>query len=111
VLFDPEGFRTFTAEIGQGSINFDMILMMLSTLPNKVNLSIEDHGGDFLLPTNNKQFLAEFPDITREEMLMMNKLSQIGCPAKPLPRDKWPNICESRLKRDIQSMKSIAIKY
>jgi hypothetical protein len=107
-----DGFVSFTAEAGKGVIDFAAIFESLAAVHPHVTLTVEDHGGDFLIPVSDSDFLARFPDLTvlgssgssrwrRGPGLDAGKLAI-------LPRDRWPAVCGERVKRDIHSVRRIA---
>jgi sugar phosphate isomerase/epimerase len=113
LLLTNEGLVSFPAEIGNGVIDFRQIVERLSSLPREVHLSIEDHGGSFSLPIFESHFLSEFPDLTLQDFVLLIRLAQR---ARELAqggelfieeRERWPEVCESRLKRDIQALRKI----
>ena len=59
-----DGLKTFAAAIGTGVVDLQRIVQLMLGLPQDVNLSIEDHGGEFTLPIFDDAFLDEFPDLT-----------------------------------------------
>jgi sugar phosphate isomerase/epimerase len=113
LLLTQEGLVSFPAEIGKGIIDFRQIVERLSSLPWEVHLSIEDHGGSFFLPIFESHFLSEFPDLTLEEFVSLINLAQRagelaqGGKLFIEERERWPEVCESRLKRDIQALRKI----
>jgi sugar phosphate isomerase/epimerase len=114
VVFGPEGLISFPAEIGKGVIDLRRIIDLLKILPQDVNLSIEDHGGSFSLPVFDPRFLIGFPDLPRDEFIRLvqlaystqEKMEHEGLTI--VEREKWPEIYEERLKRDILALKGIA---
>jgi len=113
ILLTREGLLSFTAEAGKGLIDFRQIFEELSVLEHEVNLSIEDHGGDFLIPIFDPGFRAKFPDLTVEELC---SLLEIAADARELvdqgalailDRARWPGICERRVKRDLKAIQRI----
>lgn len=113
LLLTPEGLASFPTEIGKGVIDFRQIVERLSTLPREVHLSIEDHGGSFSLPIFKSHFLSEFPDLTLQDFVLLIRLAQRagelaqGGKLFIEERERWPEVCESRLKRDIQALRKI----
>jgi sugar phosphate isomerase/epimerase len=108
---DEQGLTTFSAGIGDGVIDLARILALLDTLSAEVDLSIEDHGGSFLVPIFDPLFLTRFPDLTAEELARVIEIAQRsdGAPAcRPLEREDWPRICEERLARDIVRLRALA---
>lgn len=108
-----DGLVSFTAEAGQGLIDFRTIFEDLSAQPRDLRLSIEDHGGDFVIPVFNPAFLAKFPDLTVQELgllLRMAAETQDLLQKKKLAildRNRWPEVCESRVQRDLRAIQSI----
>lgn len=113
ITLNDKGLSAFTVETGKGIVNLQQIIELLETLPVEVNLSIEDHGGDFVMPVYDPAFLAEFPDSDTGEFIKLIELVQssqqkiIDGEISQLPRDNWPAICEERVKKDIQNVKEI----
>lgn len=107
------GLSVFTVETGKGIVNLKRIIELLDTLPNEVTLSIEDHGGDFDMPVYDPDFLAEFPNLEKEEFINLINLVQLSQQKivdgkiSPLSRIKWPEICEERVKKDIVNVRKI----
>jgi len=110
----PEGFITFTAEIGRGVVDFGPIFGLLLSHPGPlVHLSVEDHGGDFVVPVFDPGFRAEFPDLSLDEMCALLELAA-GTRARMdreglavLDRSRWPAVCEARVKRDLEAVRKI----
>jgi sugar phosphate isomerase/epimerase len=113
LLLAPRGLVSFTAEAGTGIVDFVTIFERLSTLSRTVNLSIEDHGGDFLIPVSDPEFLARFPDLTVAELARLLGLASKSQSLKnerklgPVSRDRWPEICERRVRRDLRAVRRI----
>lgn len=113
ILLTPEGFVTFPVGIGTGVIDLTRIINLLSTLDHQINLSIEDHGGDFKLPIYNTTFLSEFPDLTTEELVRLLHLSQLSkqevdegrCGV--IERERWREVCEERVRGDIKHLRAL----
>lgn len=109
-----DGLVSFTAEAGTGVVDIARIVRMLAALPRTVHLSIEDHGGDFRIPVFEPEFLGRFPDLTVEEFsALMGLAARTGSLLKAgklavLGRDKWPERCERRVKRDLAAVRSMA---
>jgi sugar phosphate isomerase/epimerase len=116
IFLADEGFRTFTAEIGRGIVDFRRIFELLSSLDEEIRLSIEDHGGDFSIPIFDPEFLREFPDLTVAELARLLKLAgetRVRMEEGRLAvcdRAKWPAICEARVKRDLRAVRAFAGK-
>jgi len=113
VILESDDLISFPAEIGKGVIDLTQIIVLLNSLPHNVNLSIEDHGGSFVLPVSNPQFRAEFPDLSREEFSKLLRLADFTKDRMNreglviVEREKWPEICEERLKRDLSALKEL----
>ena len=113
LLLTQEGLVSFPAEIGKGVIGLRQIVERLSSLPREVHLSIEDHGGSFSLPIFKSHFLSQFPDLTLQEFVSLVSLAQRagelaqGGELFVEERERWPEVCELRLKRDIQALRKI----
>jgi sugar phosphate isomerase/epimerase len=116
MILDSDDLISFPAEIGKGVIDITEIIGLLGSLPHRVNLSIEDHGGSFMLPVSNPQFRAEFPDLSHEEFSTLLALADRtkdrmeGEGLAIVQREKWPDICESRLKRDLSTLKKLVAR-
>jgi len=114
IVLADEGFRTFTAEAGTGIVDLAGIFEALAAVPGEVNLSVEDHGGDFTIPIFDSRFLAEFPDLTARELAALLRLSRRTSALMTegrlsvLDRTRWPRLCEERVKRDLAEVKRLA---
>jgi len=111
LLLGRDGLTTFPVPIGDGIIDLEGIIQRLDTLPRPVHLSVEDHGGSFLLPIHDEAFLSRFPDLTGAELAALVHLSEVtaGRPAcRPVERINWPAICESRIAHDIEALGALA---
>lgn len=108
-----EGMGTFPCEIGTGIVDLKGIIEFLRSLPHDVNLSIEDHGGEFTLPIFDTRFLSEFPDLTLEEFVDLCRLSRqteerIESGAlEMVSRQDWPNVCAERIRKDLEALKRL----
>ncbi|MFH1933537.1 MAG: hypothetical protein ABIN18_18360, partial [Pseudomonadota bacterium] len=111
LLFDGEGLTAFPVELGRGVVDISTILTKLARLKEIPRLSVEDHGGSFVMPISNPVFLSEFPDLTPEELdglkRMASGVKKSGLPS-PVDRARWPEVCESRLQADLEALKSMA---
>jgi len=111
LLLTEDGLVSFTAEAGTGVVDLPAIFEKLAGLPERINLTIEDHGGDFLIPIQDARFLAEFPDLTVAELARLLVLAARTRSLKDrgkisiLPRDRWPEACERRVKRDLKAVR------
>jgi len=90
------------------------IFEALAAVHPRITLTVEDHGGDFLIPVHDAEFLARFPDLTVPELVRLLALAtktrglfDAGKLAV-LPRDRWPAACNERVKRDILAVRRIA---
>lgn len=113
LMLTADGFVSFTAEAGKGVIDLAGIIEVLAAVHPHITLTVEDHGGDFLIPVNDPDFLARFPDLAVPELVGLLRLTvrtralmESGKLAV-LPRDRWPAACEPRVKRDIQSVRRL----
>ncbi|MGD8538429.1 MAG: TIM barrel protein [Candidatus Aminicenantes bacterium] len=113
VIVESDDLISFPAEIGKGVIDLKKIVGVLGSLPDPVNLSIEDHGGSFRLPVSKPEFRAEFPDLTQDEFdkllglanLTKDKMEREGLAI--VEREQWPIICEERLRQDLSALQKL----
>jgi len=113
IMLTSEGLVSFTTEIGKGIVDISKIIQRLGTLSREINLSVEDHGGDFPIPVFDPVFMSKFPDLTAAELARLLQLSQKTkvkmdkgeCAV--LEREKWPEHCEERIHRNIAALKEI----
>jgi sugar phosphate isomerase/epimerase len=116
VILEDEGLTTFPVEIGKGVVDLRKICALLDRQKRNINLTIEDHGGEFSLPVFDPLFLSKFPDLTTEEFARILELSlQTRERIKTgdlvvISREQWPQLCEERIQRDIQSLKRLVSK-
>ncbi|MGA2261178.1 MAG: sugar phosphate isomerase/epimerase family protein [Acidobacteriota bacterium] len=113
IALTPEGMISFPVPCGRGVIDLTAILRLLKSLSADIPLSVEAHGGSFLLPIFDALFLGKFPDLTAEELSRLVRLSQLtadksalGC--RMTERERWPDVCEQRLADDIVALMAIA---
>jgi 3-oxoisoapionate decarboxylase len=114
ILETAEGFRTFTAAVGDGIVDFAAIIADLARLERSVPLSIEDHGGDFPIPLADPAFRAKLPDLSPAEEAALRRLSgrtrermeKEGLAI--LDRSDWPRVCEERMTRGLQAARRLA---
>ena len=113
LLLTDGGFVSFTAEAGKGVVDLGAIFEKLSTLNRDIRLTLEDHGGDFLIPVFDPEFLAGFPDLTAPELVRLLHLANRtgglvqGKKLAVLDRDRWPEVCERRAKRGLRALRRI----
>lgn len=113
LLLTEDGLVSFTAEAGTGVVELAAIFEKLSASPGKVNLSLEDHGGDTLIPILDAEFLAKFPDLTVLELAKLLGLAARCRSLKEqgklgiLERARWPEVCERRMKRGLRAVRRI----
>jgi len=113
IIFLEDGMMTFPVEVGKGIIDFKKIAGLLQLLPWTINLSIEDHGGDFSLPVYDPIFVSKFPDLSVQEFAGLLKLASRSVSelqqgnVSMVSRDKWPEICEERFINDLVNLKQI----
>ncbi len=116
ILLVKKGLVSFPVEAGKGIIDLGEIILSLSTLERDINLSLEDHGGDFLIPIFEKSFLLKFPDLTVAELARLlhlsNRTKALVSQGKIsiLARSVWPRRCESRVRNGIQNIKDVVHK-
>jgi len=114
IILTKRGLVSFPVEAGKGIIDFADILFSLSTLDRDIHLSLEDHGGHFLIPIFNKGFLLKFPDLTATELsrllALSNRTKNLVRHGKIsiLKRSLWPKHCERRVRSGLQNIKEIA---
>ncbi|MDP8239147.1 MAG: TIM barrel protein [Candidatus Hatepunaea meridiana] len=117
LLLTSEGLTTFPVEVGTGVVDLKRIIHLLSTLSWDVNLSVEDHGGDFQLPIYDQRFLSEFPDLTEEEFAKLKilaqktqaKLDDTEC--RIVEREKWGEVSEDRMKQNLLTLQKLLSDY
>jgi len=115
IIFNKDGAVTFTTETGKGIVDLESVIKRLAALEREINLSVEDHGGDFLLPVFDPVFISKFPDLSVIELTRLLHLAQITQDkidkgeCRILDRDKYPEVCEKRLNEDIKALKNIVI--
>ena len=118
IIETDTGFKTFTAPIGSGIINFDKILTPLNSLNalNALNLNIEDHGGSFDIPIFDPVFRKEFPDLEEDELERLVLLSEKtrkkmeAGELSILDRKDWAGRCEERMTGDLEGVKTLVIR-
>ncbi|OGD17341.1 MAG: hypothetical protein A2V76_08680 [Candidatus Aminicenantes bacterium RBG_16_63_14] len=117
LMLTGDGFVSFTAEAAKGVVDLAAIFESLAAVHPKITLTVEDHGGDFLIPVNDPEFLARFPDLSVPELVRLLGLSvrtralMDAGKLSVLPRDRWPAVCEQRVKRDIAAVRRIVVGH
>lgn len=105
-----EGLVVYPVELGCGVVDIQKIVQRLSGLQREINLSVEDHGGDFKIPIYDSPFMSQFPDLTTQEF---SRLVQTACRAEKrgLPqavrRENWPEVCEARIRTGLGNLKQM----
>lgn len=113
IILTKRGFVSFPVEVGKGIIDLEEIFLSLSTLERDIRLSLEDHGGDFLIPIFNRGFLLKFPDLTAAELCrflsLSNRTKNLVSQGKIsiLARSLWPEHCEKRVQNGLKNIKEI----
>ncbi len=111
LVLTDEGLKTFPVELGKGVVDLRAVMQLLSMLDRRINLSVEDHGGDFMMPVFDPLFLSKFPDLTVEELACLFRLVKQGQNSglpDPIERSQWPEVCEKRMKKDLDQLVRIA---
>jgi sugar phosphate isomerase/epimerase len=110
VLCSRLGLTTFPVALGAGVIDLAAIVRMLDTADRPVHLSVEDHGGSFLLPIYDDAFVSRFPDLSGAElnaMLELAEAAQADERCRPIDREAWPAVCESRIAHDLGALRRL----
>jgi len=114
VLLTENGLVTFPIEAGRGLIDLEEIIRLLRTAGRPIHLSLEDHGGKFLVPIFNPSFLLKFPDLSTVELSRLIALSFEtrgyieGSDRAIVERSAWPEVCEKRVINGLRYIKRIA---
>jgi sugar phosphate isomerase/epimerase len=113
VLLTENGLVTFPVEAGKGIVDLEEIIRLLAALNRLIHLSLEDHGGEFLIPIFNPSFLLKFPDLSVVELSRLLSLSletrrqvERGDLAV-VERSRWPEVCEGRVRNGLRNIKKI----
>lgn len=111
---DRNGFVSFTAEVGEGVVDFPALFRILALSKRALTLCLEDHGGDFRIPVFDPDFLARFPDLSAAELVRLLALAaktrdkaEAGR-LSVLDRSRWPEVCEKRVRRGLAALKRLA---
>jgi sugar phosphate isomerase/epimerase len=113
VLLTENGLVSFPVEAGKGIVELEEIIRLLASLDRRLSLSLEDHGGEFLIPIFNPSFLLKFPDLSVVELSRLLSLSletrrqvERGDLAV-VERSRWPDVCEDRVRNGLRNIKKI----
>lgn len=113
LVFGREGMTAFPSSVGTGIINLEKIVSLIKKQPHNINLSVEDHGGNYLLPIHEPWYINQFPDLTiseynslmlledNAERLMIEGLLEIT------PVSRWPEVCEERTRGNLKKIREI----
>jgi sugar phosphate isomerase/epimerase len=113
LLLTENGLVSFPVEAGKGIVNLESIVRLLAALERRLHLSLEDHGGEFLIPVFNSSFLLKFPDLTVVEL---SRLLALALESRQLvdrgemaavDRSRWPEVCEDRVSRGLRNVRRI----
>ena len=113
IVLASEGFASFAAEAGTGVVDFPGIFAKLSTLERKINLSLEDHGGDLMVPVFDPAVLSGFPDLSVVELMAVLRLAMKSQELLDegkltvLESIRWAEHGERRIKRGLRSLRRI----
>ncbi len=113
ILMTENGLLSFPVEAGKGIVDLKKIVGLLSTLDRPVHLSLEDHGGEFLIPIFNRAFLLKFPDLTVVELARLLALARDSLnlfergKLTAVERSGWPEVCEERVRKGLDNIKRI----
>jgi sugar phosphate isomerase/epimerase len=116
ILLREDGLVTFPVSAGDGVVDFVEIFGLLAGLGRPVRLSLEDHGGEFLLPVFDQEFLSRFPDLTPPELTRLLRLSFLTKKKVDagrlaiVERSRWPEVCEERVRRGLEKIREIAFR-
>jgi len=114
ILLTENGLVTFPVEAGKGIVDLERIIRLLATIERPIHLSLEDHGGEFLIPIFNPSFLIKFPDLSVIELARLLALSfetrryVERSDLLIVERSRWPEVCEGRVRNGIRNIKRIA---
>ncbi|MDP6373823.1 MAG: TIM barrel protein [Vicinamibacterales bacterium] len=104
-----DDLETFPTAVGEGVVDLPAVVGRVAASGRAIHLSVEDHGGVLRLPVGEPRFLAEFPDLTADERaaleMVARQAERAGCVATD--RDRWPEVCEARMIRDLAALRAI----
>lgn len=116
MVFNSEGLTAFPSALGTGIVDIESILRLLINEKRDINLSVEDHGGSYLLPIHEPWYINQFPDLTISEY---NNLMLLEDRAERLIEDgklhmtsdaEWTSVCEARTRSDLKKLKEIHLR-
>jgi len=113
ILLTENGLVSFPVEAGKGIVDLDEIIRLLAALGHRLRLSLEDHGGEFLIPIFNSSFLVKFPDLNAVELTRLLSLaleSQRRVERREMAvveRNRWPEVCGDRVRNGLRNIKEI----
>jgi 3-oxoisoapionate decarboxylase len=116
VLVSNAGLTTFPAPLGKGIVDLKSVIKKLESLNKEIYLSVENHGGSFFLPVNEKWFISRFPDLSGSEYNKILEHAEITSgkvkngELEITERKDWPLICVERTKNDLSYLGSIRDK-
>jgi sugar phosphate isomerase/epimerase len=114
VLLTENGLVTFPVEAGKGIIDLEGIVGLLRNAGRRPHLTLEDHGGKFLVPIFKPSFLLKFPDLSAVGLSRLISMSYetkgyFERSDRPIiERDRWPEVCEMRVTNGLRYLKKIA---
>jgi hypothetical protein len=112
-LLTENGLVSFPAEAGKGIVDLEGIVRLLSSSDPPLRLSLEDHGGQFLIPVFSPSFLLKFPDLSAAEFSRLIALALEGGRLVErgemtiVERNRWPEVCEERVKNGLRCLHGI----
>jgi 3-oxoisoapionate decarboxylase len=113
VIRKNKGLLTFPAAIGKGIIDLEKIIEMLLSTGRQINLSVEDHGGQFSVPVGEEWFIERFPDLTGMEFRKIYELCDLSASKMKdsvlsiTNRTDWASVCEERTRGNIRDLKML----
>jgi len=114
VLLTENGLVTFPIEAGKGIVDLEGIVRLLEAAASPLHLTLEDHGGKFLIPIFQPSFLLKFPDLSAMGLSRLISMSfetrgYVERSDTPIiERDLWPEVCETRVTSGLRYLKKIA---
>lgn len=116
LVFDKDGMTAFPSPLGSGIIELEKIAGMLLDQKRGINLSIEGHGGSYLLPVHEQWYIGQFPDLTISEynnlMLLEDKAEELMMSGMLFitTEEEWVSVCEARTRSDLKKLQEILQK-